>query len=581
MIREAKRAVNHIAGELPATVGPERVGRVALAGLVGLVVGLVGLAGLVGAMGGCEQTRVRDDLTGLDLTLQFDPADGIQQFRIQVTADGSEVLPPATVPTDAGTAFTSGVETLVILLPDGLSGAFVRVRADGLVDGEPVSTGGAEVTLQRQRLLPLTVILGPAVECGDGAVYMQVEDCDDGNTVDGDGCSSRCLVENGWTCSGEPSTCSSTCGNGALDSGEECDDGNRQAGDGCAAECVVEPGYTCEGEPSRCTGSVQCNRDADCDWLCDDRTRACLDAAQVLFVDCTAPCPGAGTAQQPLCRLQDALDQASPGQAIRVAEGDCDEAVTVAVEDVLVAGVGQVRLQSPACPTLVVDGVSALLRGIRVRGVSGTGGGVRVTNAADATLRRLVITGGSCVGLWCEAGSSCVLERSVVAFAAGGGVQIQGSDFLLYNNYIGLNGSSAAQRGGIRVDAPGASPAVIVNNTLVGNEAAPGIAGGVQCDGPATVRNTILWENAGAEVSGACEVRYCDVDQADLAGTHGNLREPPRFVDPGSYNFRLQTDSPCVDAGDPAGVPPAPPTDFDGQPRPQGNGVDIGADEAG
>lgn len=35
--------------------------------------------------------------------------------------------------------------------------------------------------------------------CGDGIViYYQ---CDDGNTVSGDGCSSNCLIESGWKCS--------------------------------------------------------------------------------------------------------------------------------------------------------------------------------------------------------------------------------------------------------------------------------------------------------------------------------------------------------------------------------------------
>ncbi|MBW2989907.1 hypothetical protein KY358_06340, partial [Candidatus Woesearchaeota archaeon] len=33
------------------------------------------------------------------------------------------------------------------------------------------------------------------------------------------------------------------CGNGVLDAGEECDDGNTMAGDGCTPDCVIEPGY--------------------------------------------------------------------------------------------------------------------------------------------------------------------------------------------------------------------------------------------------------------------------------------------------------------------------------------------------
>ena len=37
--------------------------------------------------------------------------------------------------------------------------------------------------------------------CGDGRNFHTfANECDDGNTVNGDGCSSTCTVENGFTC---------------------------------------------------------------------------------------------------------------------------------------------------------------------------------------------------------------------------------------------------------------------------------------------------------------------------------------------------------------------------------------------
>ncbi len=42
--------------------------------------------------------------------------------------------------------------------------------------------------------------------CGDGSINGS-EQCDDGNTRSGDGCSSSCQVEQGWVCSGQPSSC--------------------------------------------------------------------------------------------------------------------------------------------------------------------------------------------------------------------------------------------------------------------------------------------------------------------------------------------------------------------------------------
>ena len=52
-----------------------------------------------------------------------------------------------------------------------------------------------------------------------------VEECDDGDTDNGDGCDEACFTESGWSCSGTPSVCTPNCGNSALDAGENCDDG--------------------------------------------------------------------------------------------------------------------------------------------------------------------------------------------------------------------------------------------------------------------------------------------------------------------------------------------------------------------
>jgi cysteine-rich repeat protein len=76
--------------------------------------------------------------------------------------------------------------------------------------------------------------------CGDRVVDAdEGEECDDGDRADDDGCSGTCTVEEGWTCSGEPSVCVA-CGNGDVEDAEECDDGNADDGDGCTSECKVE-----------------------------------------------------------------------------------------------------------------------------------------------------------------------------------------------------------------------------------------------------------------------------------------------------------------------------------------------------
>lgn len=64
------------------------------------------------------------------------------------------------------------------------------------------------------------------------------EQCDDGNLISGDGCSSTCTIEFGFSCIDiNPSVCKSTCGDGLKASNEACDDGNQLSGDGCSSTC--------------------------------------------------------------------------------------------------------------------------------------------------------------------------------------------------------------------------------------------------------------------------------------------------------------------------------------------------------
>jgi len=58
--------------------------------------------------------------------------------------------------------------------------------------------------------------------CSNGLIE-EGETCDDSNLNDRDGCSSNCFVEAGWTCSGEPSTCSQQAGNKCPEQWLACD----------------------------------------------------------------------------------------------------------------------------------------------------------------------------------------------------------------------------------------------------------------------------------------------------------------------------------------------------------------------
>lgn len=75
------------------------------------------------------------------------------------------------------------------------------------------------------------------------------EICEDGNTIDGDGCSSTCQIESGYTCTNTvPPVCTPICGDGKNVVLGECDDGDVNGDTNCKADCSGPVnGYQCAG----------------------------------------------------------------------------------------------------------------------------------------------------------------------------------------------------------------------------------------------------------------------------------------------------------------------------------------------
>lgn len=93
--------------------------------------------------------------------------------------------------------------------------------------------------------------------CGD-SIVVGAETCDDGNIVSGDGCSSTCFIECGFymslctSCSSttdclscvsgytvQRGSCATVCGDSIRAGLETCDDGNIVDGDGCSSTCDI------------------------------------------------------------------------------------------------------------------------------------------------------------------------------------------------------------------------------------------------------------------------------------------------------------------------------------------------------
>jgi cysteine-rich repeat protein len=114
--------------------------------------------------------------------------------------------------------------------------------------------------------------------CGNGEVEAG-EDCDDGNTADGDGCEGDCR----YTC---PCALGTACA--ACDDGNDCtDDRCVAAGVGRLCDNVPHSGAACDNGtfcdgPDSCDGSGRCVADgrSPCDdpvcWTCDEGGDACV-----------------------------------------------------------------------------------------------------------------------------------------------------------------------------------------------------------------------------------------------------------------------------------------------------------------
>lgn len=158
--------------------------------------------------------------------------------------------------------------------------------------------------------------------CGDGTLT-GMEECDDGNTMAGDGCGLDCRTELGWTCPPPPMPCTSTCGDAIAVPSEGCDDGNTMAGDGCSALCAVEPGFACIVDPFTITSlcSRTCgNGMPEPGEVCDDGNTVDSDA-------CSNTClrgPGEPCVTSDQCNLDVCATGTCAGCYDTAAPGDLD-----------------------------------------------------------------------------------------------------------------------------------------------------------------------------------------------------------------------------------------------------------------
>lgn len=195
---------------------------------------------------------------------------------------------------------------------------------------------------------------------------------------------------------------------------------------------------------------------------------------------------------------------------------------------------------------------------------NGGGGG-----ATFSTLTSCVISnnsanngGGVCVGVI----NNCLISSNR-ASSGGGAYSNALNNCVLQNNF-------ASNTGG------GAFNSTLVNCTVVSNAAptlAPAPTGGGVTGG--SLSNCIIYYNSGLNgfnFLGNVAINYCCTMPLPTNGI-GNITNEPAFVNPAGGDYHLQSNSPCINAGNNAYVSTT--ADLDGNPRIKGGTVDIGAYE--
>jgi hypothetical protein len=174
--------------------------------------------------------------------------------------------------------------------------------------------------------------------------------------------------------------------------------------------------------------------------------------------------------------------------------------------------------------------------------------------------------------------NNCII-RANSAYSCGGGVSLYEGG--LINNCV-IKDNVAGNGGGIYFSLGGG----IANNcTVVGNSASAGAGVTLDFDYGGTLNNCIVWANISSSPGwpddvhspGNYTANYTCADPL-LEGL-GNTSADPLFVDLVGGNLHLQSNSPCINAGNNAYSTGA--FDLDGNPRIFDDAVDQGAYESG